>query len=155
MTNATLQKQMMQTGAILAGTSVALGAFAAHSLKTQIPEYEMSIFETGIKYQFYHSLGILILAMSLRKLHEKVARTSFWLFILGIVLFSGSLYIIATRKLWIGDMGRMMGIITPLGGVSFIAGWLYLAVKGYKPTPSHSRSSARFERKDTAVDKES
>ena len=129
----------MQTGAALAALSVGLGAFAAHLLKDDLPVTEMQTFDTAVRYQFFHSLAILFMASFLRRIHEEVARKVFTLFITGIIFFSGSLYLLSTRTLWIGEGAVWLGILTPLGGISLISGWLYLAIKGFRPSDGMNR----------------
>ncbi len=151
MLNRTLQKQMFQTACLLAGLAVILGAFASHSLKEKIEASNLSTFEIGVRYQFYHALAILFLAVFLRRLQENVVRTVFWLWLAGIVVFSGSLYLLATRSLILGDDLKWIGGITPLGGIAFIAGWGWLAYKGYKMTSTreeaHSHRRKRTDKK--------
>lgn len=104
---------------ILAGIAVIGGAFASHSLKNILTDYALSIWETGIKYQMYHSLGLFLIAILMKI--EKIP--SIWLniagftFIIGIILFSGSLYLLSFTGI------KWLGAITPLGGVAFIIGW--------------------------------
>lgn len=143
MTNHTLQKQLFQTGNFLAGLAVVLGAFGAHALKDSISESDIAVFETGVKYQFYHALALLLLAVFLRRMHEKTVKQVFLLFSFGIALFCASLYLLATRSLWIGDKLKWIGAITPVGGISFIFGWFLLALKGYKHSAGEESKSSR------------
>ena len=106
------------TGAILMALAVGLGAFGAHGLRGRLDTYSMSVYEKAVFYHFVHALGILITA-------GKVPLTC-WLLLAGIVLFSGSLYLLAVT----GNSG--LGAITPIGGVCFIAGWLALAWSAVK-----------------------
>ena len=103
---------------------VALGAFAAHSLAAYFsdkPRLEAN-FKTGVQYHFYHALAIFGVAFTSRDFSSSLIPLSGWLFLLGIILFSGSLYIFSlTGKRW-------LGAITPLGGLAFLAGWICLAV---------------------------
>ncbi len=147
MTNHTLQRQLFKTGASLAGLSVILGAFGAHYIKDQVTVNMMQAFETGVRYQFYHALGILFMASFLRKLHEKTAVVVFRAFIAGIVLFSGSLYVLSTSQIWAGVAFSWIGAITPLGGLGFIFGWSWLVSKGYKVPDGngHRHTSSHFE----------
>ena len=113
----------------MGGLSVVLGAFAAHALKSLLPLDAVAIFETGVRYQFYHALALLILAVSFEKLDAKWGNRSGLFFILGIALFSGSLYMLSFLK--IGEPSaiiKWVGIITPFGGLSFIIGWLFLVL---------------------------
>jgi uncharacterized membrane protein YgdD (TMEM256/DUF423 family) len=136
MKNKTLQKSLLQVGTIMCAISVALGAFAAHGLKASIRPDLLDVFETGVKYQFYHGLGILLLYAMQRRLNEDVLKRVYYLFITGIIIFSGSLYILATRELTFGEVIRPLGMITPVGGLSFIIGWTYLTLGGYKSSGS-------------------
>lgn len=141
MTNHTLQKSMFQTGCVFAGTSVILGAFGAHALKDVLEPAQLSTFETGVKYQFMHALGILIVGLSLRKLKETTAKRVWYLFMVGIGVFSLSLYFLSMRSLLgFSDSYKAVGAITPLGGLSFISGWFYLAYDGFKLTDNESHS---------------
>ncbi|MCA0456936.1 MAG: DUF423 domain-containing protein [Chloroflexi bacterium] len=103
---------------------VALGAFAAHSLANHFsdkPRLEAN-FKTGVQYHFYHTLAILGVAFASREFGSSLISLSGWLFLLGIILFSGSLYILSlTGKRW-------LGAVTPLGGLAFLAGWVCLAL---------------------------
>ena len=114
---------IITTGAVSAALSVALGAFAAHALKSRLPTEILAVFQTGVQYQFYHSLGLILVGI-LTQLYKGSAllTASGLLMAAGILLFSGSLYVISTTGI------RSLGIITPIGGVSFIAAWLMLAV---------------------------
>jgi uncharacterized membrane protein YgdD (TMEM256/DUF423 family) len=133
MTNHTLQKSMFQSGCVFAGTSVILGAFGAHALKDVLDPSELATFETGVRYQFMHAIGILTVSLSLRKLKEKTARNVWYMFIFGILVFSLSLYLLATRNLLgFSEQFKFIGAFTPLGGLSFIGGWAYLAYDGFK-----------------------
>jgi uncharacterized membrane protein YgdD (TMEM256/DUF423 family) len=114
-------------GAVAAMLSVALGAFGAHTLEDRISAHDLDIFQTGVQYQMYHGLGILLIGALADRLPSR--RLAVWaarLLLIGIVLFSGSLYILA-----LSGVG-MLGAITPLGGVSFIAGWICLAFSASK-----------------------
>jgi uncharacterized membrane protein YgdD (TMEM256/DUF423 family) len=146
MTNHTLLKAVFQTGVLLAATAVALGAFAAHSLKDSLSDGDLRIFETGVRYQFIHAGAILFLAAFIRRLHQKVMIQAFTLFWLGILIFSGSLYLLATHNLWTTTNVKWIGLFTPVGGLFFIAGWILLAAKGYKVTDgSHYVASSSLE----------
>lgn len=109
--------------AINCALAVALGAFAAHGLKGQLAASSLVTFETGVRYHFYHALGLLGLGVALKA--QAVPLTANFAAILlqsGILLFSGSLYLLAVTEI------RWLGIITPFGGLAFIAGWIVLAV---------------------------
>ncbi len=114
------------TGSLLGALSVALGAFGAHSLKKIVSPEAVATFETGVRYQFYHTFALLLIAV----LYEKF--TNKWLvwagnsFLAGIILFSGSLYLLALLNASSNVGLRKIGIITPFGGLFFIVGWLFL-----------------------------
>lgn len=111
--------------------AVALGAFAAHGLKPNLTKYQISIFETGTRYHFYHTFGILIIALLADRLPQKRLNTIGWLFTTGIILFSGSLYLLATRDL-LGITWSFLGPLTPIGGTLFIIGWTLLLIEAIK-----------------------
>jgi uncharacterized membrane protein YgdD (TMEM256/DUF423 family) len=113
---------------ILAGLAVIGGAFASHSLKSVLTDYALSIWETGIKYQMYHSIGLFLIAILMKgeKMPSMWLNTAAFAFIVGIVLFSGSLYGLSLSEI------KWLGAITPLGGVAFIMGWGCLAFFAFK-----------------------
>lgn len=108
--------------AILGGTAVMLGAFAAHGLKSQLSANMLSAFETGVTYQFYHAIALLVLALWIKQTHSVWFLTTGYLWLAGTLLFSGSLYALALTGI------KWFGPITPLGGVLMIAGWISLLV---------------------------
>lgn len=120
-----MHKCFIRIAALLGALCVALGAFAAHALKDWMTPDALAIFETGVKYQFYHVLALLFVGLIAAE--NRLLIWSGRLFIIGIIIFCGSLYFLAVVKtmewplLWIGA-------ITPLGGISFIFGWIFLAV---------------------------
>lgn len=135
---------MIQVGAAFAALAVILGAFAAHELRYLLSDTEEFTFETGTKYQFYHSISLVMLGLGMRRIKENVAKAIFVFFVAGMILFSGSLYFLSTSRLWAGgDKVEWIGGITPIGGLSFIAGWIYLAWKGYKPSSSEQSNSGK------------
>ena len=114
---------LIATGAVSAALSVVLGAFAAHGLKTRLPQEILAVFQTGVQYQFYHSLGLILVGI-LTQLYKgsSLLPAAGLIMIAGILLFSGSLYVISTTGI------RSLGLITPIGGMAFIVAWLMLAV---------------------------
>ena len=126
-------------GCILAMLSVVLGAFGAHGLKSRVAPDQILIFETGVRYQFYHGLAILSVGMIM--LHHPRAYFSriVWLFGLGILFFSGSLYILATREIT-GLNGNFVGPLTPIGGLLFILGWLALIMRIRSLLPKQTKN---------------
>jgi uncharacterized membrane protein YgdD (TMEM256/DUF423 family) len=123
-----MQNRLIRIAAISGALAVALGAMGAHALKGKISPEMLQVFETGSRYQFYHSLALLAVALLMERNSSKFLRYSGGLFILGIVLFSGSLYFLSLQPLLGMENMRWIGAITPLGGLCFIAGWLFLAI---------------------------
>ncbi|HLP93596.1 MAG TPA: DUF423 domain-containing protein [Saprospiraceae bacterium] len=117
----------IRLGAVLGALTVVIGAFGAHGLKPHLSEYQIAIYEKGVQYQFYHCLAILAVGMLLQHMPDsKGLRQAGWLFLAGILCFSGSLYLLACRDIISIPVG-WAGPVTPIGGVLFIAGWLRLA----------------------------
>lgn len=106
--------------------SVAFGAFGAHVLKTMLTPRMIETFETAVRYQFYHTLALLLVAVLFYLTKNQALVYASYLFMAGIVLFSGSLYALVFTSLPTGEPLRWLGMVTPLGGVAFIAGWFYL-----------------------------
>jgi uncharacterized membrane protein YgdD (TMEM256/DUF423 family) len=111
------------TGAFLLALAVVFGAFGAHGLRGRLDEYSMSVYEKAVFYHFIHALGLLIVSFLPKTgtFSENATSTVCWLLLIGIAIFSGSLYALAITGT------RWLGAITPIGGLSFIAGWLALA----------------------------
>lgn len=122
----------IKTGFAIAAFCVLLGAFASHFLKDLLGESELAIFDTGTKYLFYHALAIIIISLNNRKFNQSILDLSVFLFLGGMVFFTGSLYLLSTRVIWGGDSYEWLGALTPIGGVLFISGWFLLIVKGLK-----------------------
>jgi hypothetical protein len=130
-----LTRLMILSGSFFAGTAVVLGAFGAHGLRSKISPDQLQSFETGVKYQFIHALALLILGLLSDRLPSGGARFSFYLFAIGIILFSGSIYLLSTRELLgISSWKSFLGPITPLGGLCMIAGWASLFFAAYRST---------------------
>jgi len=110
-------------GALAAAIGVALGAFGAHGLKTRVEPEMLAVFETGARYQMYHAFGLLAVGWAASRLPGSAAISiAGWFFLIGILVFSGSLYVMTLTGM------RWLGAITPLGGLCFITGWVALAV---------------------------
>ncbi|ACK73271.1 protein of unknown function DUF423 [Gloeothece citriformis PCC 7424] len=120
-------KLFLMIGAILAGLSVAAGAFASHALKERLTERMLEIFETGAKYQMYHALALILVAILLSRAEtgQTFLTAAGTAFITGIVIFSGSLYGLSLSGI------KILGAITPLGGVAFLVGWGCLAIAAW------------------------
>ena len=117
----TVERLFFALGAASAFIAVALGAFAAHGLKARLGADLLATFETGVRYQMFHALGLLAVAWACTRWPGALVQASGWLFVAGTVLFSGSLYALALSGV------RGLGLITPFGGLAFLAGWLCLA----------------------------
>ena len=113
-------------GTVLAFLAVALGAFAAHTLKAHLSADNLDIFETGARYQMYHALALLGVAYAAQRWGGSLTTAAGWLFIAGVILFSGSLYLLSTSGV------KALGAITPLGGLCFLAGWSCLAAAAWR-----------------------
>jgi uncharacterized membrane protein YgdD (TMEM256/DUF423 family) len=109
-------------GAAAAGLAVALGAFGAHGLRLRLTPELMEIFETGVRFHMYHALGLLAVGWGAMRWPGPWVQTAGWCFTAGIVIFSGSLYLLAMT-----GVGRF-GAVTPIGGVAFMVGWAALAI---------------------------
>ena len=118
-----MNKTILVTGLIFGILAVILGAFGAHGLKKVLSPEELNTFETGVKYQMYHALFLIFL--SVLTLNEVAKKPVYILITLGVILFSFSIYLLATNNLTAFDF-RKIGIITPLGGTLLIGGWGYL-----------------------------
>jgi uncharacterized membrane protein YgdD (TMEM256/DUF423 family) len=110
-------------GSINALLVVLIGAFGAHGLKTRLSIENMAIFQTGVQYHFYHAVGLILVGLIAMQLTSSpYFRWSAWLMVMGIVLFSGSLYALSITNI------RWLGAITPIGGTAFILAWIMLAI---------------------------
>lgn len=123
----TLSKKITCTAAILGLTAIILGAFGAHALKKVLSPEQLTTFETGVKYQMYHALFLLFLA-STNLIANNTKKIIFYAIVSGVILFSGSIYILATSNLT-GINFKPIGILTPIGGLFLIAGWSVIIVK--------------------------
>ena len=120
-------KKIVVTASFLTAVTIAMGAFGAHGLKNMVDVAALNTFETGIRYQMYHCLAILVLGLA-PTIPGKIKKTVFWLFILGILLFSGSIYLLALNEVLPFNSAKI-GFITPIGGLLFIIGWFWFAFK--------------------------
>jgi len=123
-----MHKSYLVTAALLGAFTVALGAFGSHGLKEKVSGDVLNIFETAVKYQFYHVFALLAVGILFQSFNNTWMLWSGKLFIAGIVLFCGSLYALTYFKAIGNSSMNWLGAITPLGGLSFIAGWVLLAV---------------------------
>ena len=109
-------------GALSGAIGVGAGAFGAHALRARLEPRMLEVFETGARYQMYHAVALLLVAWTASRWPGSLTTASGWLMVAGTVFFSGSLYALALTDI------RILGAITPIGGVCFIAGWLCLAI---------------------------
>ena len=123
-----MRRSFLVAGILLAGLAVALGAFGAHGLKKMVDEQSVEVFKTGVQYQFYHALALLLTALLSQKFSKREITWAGNLFIAGIILFSGSLYAIIAFKAMKAEVPGFLGPVTPLGGLLFIAGWVFLLI---------------------------
>ncbi|MBI1225210.1 MAG: DUF423 domain-containing protein [Bacteroidetes bacterium] len=140
-----MTRRFLLIGTLSGLFAVVLGAFGAHILKRILTPDEVQIFETGVRYQFYHTFALLIVAIGARYLSERWTNIAGWLFVFGILFFSGSLYLMAAAEAFgIKASTSILGPMTPVGGLLFMAGWLALfrAAFDYKKSSSKKRSSS-------------
>ncbi|MEO7311567.1 MAG: DUF423 domain-containing protein [Chitinophagaceae bacterium] len=121
-----MHRGLMMVGSLLGAFAVALGAFGAHALKQKIGPEELAVYQTGVQYHFYHVMAVFITASVYSKFHRPAVLWAGRFFIAGIVLFSGSLYLMTYLKAFTRSEIKWLGPITPLGGLFFIIGWLML-----------------------------
>jgi uncharacterized membrane protein YgdD (TMEM256/DUF423 family) len=116
-----MDKKILSTGAILGMIAIILGAFGAHALKKVLSIEQLSTFETGVRYQMYHALFLLFLGL-LKDVPQKTKKAIYFLVLFGVILFSGSIYLLATNDLTSFDF-KIIGFVTPIGGLLLILGW--------------------------------
>jgi uncharacterized membrane protein YgdD (TMEM256/DUF423 family) len=127
-----MQKMIFSLGATFAAIAVILGAFGAHALKAKFEPEQLQVFETGVRYQMYHAFALIIAGLVYDKFNQPMLNYSAFFFIAGIIFFSGSLYLLASKNLLGIENWKFLGPITPLGGLCFIVGWVLLAVSAFK-----------------------
>ena len=123
-----MNKTFLSAGALSGIIAVMLGAFGAHVLKKIASADEIDVFKTGVQYQMYHTLALLIVAIVYDRLQNNWVKWAGYLFSMGIIFFSGSLYLITGLKAYEKTVPVVVGIITPIGGLVFILGWISLLV---------------------------
>lgn len=119
-------KILLIIGAINGFIAVALGAFGAHGLEGKLTESQLETWNTAVQYQMFHTIAILSVGLLLQKISATSLHWAGWMFLIGIIIFSGSLYIYSTTSI------KMFAMITPIGGVAFLIGWVLLAVAAFK-----------------------
>jgi uncharacterized membrane protein YgdD (TMEM256/DUF423 family) len=116
-----MDKKIISTGAVLGMIAIILGAFGAHALKKVLSMEELSTFETGVRYQMYHALFLIFIGI-INELSQKAKKIIYNLVVFGVLLFSGSIYVLATNSLTSFDF-KTIGFITPIGGLLLILAW--------------------------------
>ena len=116
-----MDKRILSTGAILGMIAIILGAFGAHALKKVLSIEQLSTFETGVRYQMYHALFLLFFGL-MKDIPQKTKKAIYFLVLFGVILFSGSIYLLATNDLTSFDF-KIIGFVTPIGGLLLILGW--------------------------------
>jgi uncharacterized membrane protein YgdD (TMEM256/DUF423 family) len=117
-----MARNFLLIGSLAGVLGVTLGAFGAHGLRGRLSPEMLAVFETGVRYHMYHALAIVLVSALMPRLDGWLIHAAGWSFAIGIVLFSGSLYLLAVTDV------RVLGAITPLGGIAFILGWAFLAI---------------------------
>ena len=118
-----MQKLFLVIGSLLGALSVIIGAFGAHALKNLLESSgRTEVFETAVKYQFYHALGLILVGLLMFNLKHQFMNYAGYSFMIGVIIFSGSLYILCLTGI------TKFGMITPIGGLFMIAGWLFLTI---------------------------
>ncbi len=134
-----MRKTFLRLGSFLALTAVAVGAFGSHGLKEMLSPEQLNTFEIGVRYQFYHALALLAVGLLLYFRKTSLLPWAGWFFTGGIVLFSGSLYLLATRDLLQLSLS-WLGPVTPAGGLLFILGWGLFLFSTYQENQKIYRS---------------
>ena len=116
-----MDKTFLLLGAVAAFLAVILGAFGAHALRGRLSPEMLAVFQTGVQYHVYHALALILVSAIMGRMSGWLIQTAGWCFVAGIVLFSGSLYLLATTGV------TVLGPITPIGGLAFLIGWACLA----------------------------
>ncbi len=125
-----MERKIITTAAILGMIAIVLGAFGAHALKKVLSLEQLNTFETGVKYQMYHALLLLFVGTS-KSISAKTQRAVYFLVVLGVLLFSGSIYLLATNDLTTFDF-KKIGFVTPIGGLLLIGAWFLVFIDFYK-----------------------
>ncbi len=122
-----MERIFFTLASLLGGLGVALGAFGAHAIRGRIAENLLANYETGVRYHFYHALALFAVVVAIQRWpNSNLPVIAGWLFVIGVVIFSGSLYIMAFTGL------RWLGAITPIGGVALIVGWICLMLVAWR-----------------------
>ena len=125
-----MERKILSVASLLGMIAIILGAFGAHALKKVLSIEQLNTFETGVKYQMYHALFLLFVGTT-SALSDKVKKAILSLVIVGVLFFSGSIYLLATNDLTSFDF-KVIGFVTPIGGLLLISSWIWLFVEVYK-----------------------
>ncbi len=125
-----MDKKIISTGAIFGMIAIILGAFGAHALKKVLSVAQLYTFETGVRYQMYHALFLLFIG-TIKEVSQKAKKTIYYLVFFGVILFSGSIYLLATNSLTFFNF-NVIGFVTPIGGALLIAAWGVLLLQFIK-----------------------
>ena len=126
-----MKEKIILTASVFGGLAVIAGAFGAHALQQALSPKNIETWKTAVQYQFYHTFALLFLA-TIARYKTSLIKHAYWLFSFGIILFSGSLYLLACRDLLGWKSAEVIGPVTPAGGLLFIAGWITLAFAAFK-----------------------
>ncbi|WP_316796950.1 DUF423 domain-containing protein [Pedobacter agri] len=126
-----MNKRIILTASFFGVVAVLLGAFGAHGLKAVIDKPSLEIWQKGVEYQFYHTFALLYLS-TFARYRNKLINIAYFCFTFGIVLFSGSLYLLATKSILKLDFINVIGPLTPIGGLLFVLGWIMLFFAAFK-----------------------
>ncbi|HRP60021.1 MAG TPA: DUF423 domain-containing protein, partial [Vicingus sp.] len=119
-----MDKSSLAKGATLGCIAVIFGALGAHALKEELLPEQLLSFETGVRYQMYHALAIIVLAVVVKNKSSKLLVTAVNLFFWGVILFSGSIYLLTLKTILAADFLKFVGPITPIGGIILVFGWI-------------------------------
>jgi uncharacterized membrane protein YgdD (TMEM256/DUF423 family) len=122
------QKNILLIGIVMAALAVMLGAFGAHTLKKMVTPEQLEIFKTGVQYQFYHAIGLILAGLIAQHVEHVLIKRAASMFIWGIIAFSGSLYLMTLFFALNTEGVKWIGAITPIGGLLFILGWILLGL---------------------------
>jgi uncharacterized membrane protein YgdD (TMEM256/DUF423 family) len=125
-----MERTFLLVGSVLGFLGVAFGAFGAHALKSRLSTEMLAVFETGVRYQMYHAFALVAAAWAESRWHARAFRVAGWLLVAGILVFSGSLYALAFTGV------KVIGAITPLGGLALLAGWAALTWGAWRANDS-------------------
>jgi len=123
-----MHRGFLKIGVILTALAVMLGAFGAHGLRPLLTDKELVSYETAVRYQFYHSFALLITGILYREFKSRFISWAGWTFCIGLLIFSGSLYLLTIMRLSHQQGYEWLGAITPLGGICFVLGWIFLLI---------------------------